>query len=243
MSCPLLAIKKNAGLQHFPNLEVLKKGFFNILSSKIHIFGKDLEQHLKSVVPLKGCFSVFNHYISLRVLSKQHLFILFLRQRFVSTHHSSADVTLIFERTPGVQTSVCDHPEPFRVLSEQSGQTVLIEFSASLLRHSPFERRAYRFCPLDLEGRALFFCSLFPQLTCLFPRWSGFWLCPLMIWNRSEMRERWVFAWGIIRRWRAVFLLINHTRRMKMFKRFLSWGLSFCIYQFSKDLLLILQTV
>lgn len=59
-----------------PNLEVLKKGFFNILSSKIHIFG-----HLKSVVPLKGCFSVFNHYISLRVLSKQHLFILFLLLR------------------------------------------------------------------------------------------------------------------------------------------------------------------
>lgn len=83
---------------------------------------------------LQRLFSVSDHRISLRVLSKEHLiFLILLHKRFVSacSNHPSTYVTLIFEWTPGLQTSVRYHPEAFRVLGEQHGQTLLIIINLS----------------------------------------------------------------------------------------------------------------
>lgn len=64
--------------------------------------------------------SVFDHHISLRVLSKQHLLFLLLQKRFESTSslHPGIEVMFIFNWTSFLQTSVCYHPEAFRVLCE-----------------------------------------------------------------------------------------------------------------------------
>lgn len=143
--------------------------------------------------------SVFDHHISLRVLSKKHLLLL---QQGFATHswHPRVDVSLILKWTPFLctGTSMRHYSEAFRVLGEQHGQTVLVHHFAGQM--GSFDRRASGFCPRELGVNRL-----------LWVYWNILCRCTFTIWRIS-----WVFIWGA-KRGKLVFFVIIQRRGIAVF--------------------------
>lgn len=144
--------------------------------------------------------SVFDHQISLRVLSKKHLLLFLLQQGFSTAHswHPRVDVTLILKWTPFLCISMRHHSEAFRVLGEQHCQTVLVHDFARQM--GSFYRRASGFCPRELGVNGL-----------LWVYWNMLCRCTFTIWRISR-----VFIRGA-KRGKLVFFVIVQRRGIGVF--------------------------